>query len=115
MRKGIPSSTGAANAVGQVIPSVNGKLTGMAFLVPAPGVSMVDSTCRFKERMADLNDVSDGDMAGFLDWIKDEAVSSYLVSFKSPSLFEAGAGIAWNDTSVKLVAGTGSGASEEMA
>ena len=53
--------------------------------------------------MAALKEVSAGDMAGVLDWIEDEAVSTYFVSFKSPSIFEAGAGIALNDTFVKLV------------
>jgi len=105
----IPSSTGAAKAVGKVIPSVNGKLTGMAFRVPTPDVSVVDLTCRlekpakFEEIVAAVKEAAAGDMAGILDWTEDEVVSTDFVSCKSSSIFDVGASIALNDTFVKLV------------
>merc|ERR1712232_823116 len=105
----IPSSTGAAKAVGKVLPAVNGKLTGMAFRVPTPDVSVVDLTCRL-EKPAKYSEIVDamkaaaaGDMKGVLDWTDEEVVSTDFVSCKSSSIFDVGAGIALNDTFVKVV------------
>merc|ERR1719158_482287 len=105
----IPSSTGAAKAVGKVMPAVNGKLTGMAFRVPPPDVSVVDLTCRlekpakYDDIVAAVKEAAAGDMAGVLDWTEDEVVSTDFVSCKSSSIFDVGAGIALNDNFVKLV------------
>jgi len=105
----IPSSTGAAKAVGKVLPSVNGKLTGMAFRVPTPDVSVVDLTCRlekgakYDDIVAAIKEAAAGDMAGVLDWTDEEVVSTDFVSCKSSSIFDIGAGIALNDNFVKLV------------
>jgi len=105
----IPSSTGAAKAVGKVLPSVNGKLTGMAFRVPTPDVSVVDLTCQiekeasYDEIVAAIKEAAAGDMAGVLDWTEDEVVSTDFVSCKASSVFDIGAGIALNKTFVKLV------------
>jgi len=105
----IPSSTGAAKAVGKCLPAVNGKLTGMAFRVPTPDVSVVDLTCRlekpakYEEIVAAVKEAAAGDMAGVLDWTEDEVVSTDFVSCKASSVFDVGAGIALNDTFVKLV------------
>merc|ERR1711992_70238 len=105
----IPSSTGAAKAVGKVMPSVNGKLTGMAFRVPTPDVSVVDLTCRLEKPakydaiVAAVKEAAAGDMAGILDWTEDEVVSTDFVSRKASSIFDIGAGIALNKTFVKLV------------
>merc|ERR1712102_188561 len=105
----IPSSTGAAKAVGKVMPEVNGKLTGMAFRVPTPDVSVVDLTCRlekgakYDEIVAAVKEAAAGDMAGVLDWTEDEGGSTDFVSCKSSSIFDVGAGIALNDNFVKLV------------
>merc|ERR1712232_335103 len=105
----IPSSTGAAKAVGKVMPVLNGKLTGMAFRVPTPDVSVVDLTCRL-EKPAKYSEIVDamkaaaaGDMKGVLDWTDEEVVSTDFVSCKSSSIFDVGAGIALNDTFVKVV------------
>jgi glyceraldehyde 3-phosphate dehydrogenase len=105
----IPSSTGAAKAVGKVIPSVNGKLTGMAFRVPTPDVSVVDLTCRLEKGakyeaiVAAIKAAAEGPMKGVLDWTDEEVVSTDFVSCKSSSIFDVNAGIALNDTFVKLV------------
>merc|ERR1712154_757108 len=105
----IPSSTGAAKAVGKVMPAVNGKLTGMAFRVPTPDVSVVDLTCRlekgakYDEIVAAVKEAAAGDMAGVLDWTEDEVVSTDFVSCKASSVFDVNAGIALNDNFVKLV------------
>merc|ERR1711972_181597 len=105
----IPSSTGAAKAVGKVLPSVNGKLTGMAFRVPTPDVSVVDLTCRlenpapYDEIVTVVKEAAAGPMAGVLDWTEDEVVSTDFVSCKSSSIFDVGAGISLSDTFVKLV------------
>jgi len=105
----IPSSTGAAKAVGKCYPAVNGKLTGMAFRVPTPDVSVVDLTCRlekpakYDEIVAAVKESAAGDMKGVLDWTEDEVVSTDFVSCKFSSIFDVGAGIALNDTFVKLV------------
>merc|ERR1711976_1059795 len=105
----IPSSTGAAKAVGKVLPAVNGKLTGMAFRVPTPDVSVVDLTVRlekpakYDDIVAKLKEAAAGDMKGVLDWTDEEVVSTDFVSCKSSSIFDVGAGISLNDTFVKLV------------
>merc|ERR1719178_635791 len=105
----IPSSTGAAKAVGKVIPEVNGKLTGMAFRVPTPDVSVVDLTIRlakpakYADIVAAVKEAAAGDMAGVLDWTDEEVVSTDFVSCKSSSIFDVNAGIALNDNFVKLV------------
>merc|ERR1712039_563391 len=100
---------GAAKAVGKVLPSVNGKLTWVAFRVPTPDVSVVDLTCRlekpakYDEIVAAIKDAAAGDMKGVLDWTDEEVVSTDFVSCKSSSIFDVSAGIALNDTFVKLV------------
>merc|ERR1711972_1232407 len=105
----IPSSTGAAKAVGKVLPDVNGKLTGMAFRVPTPDVSVVDLTCRlakgakYDDIVAAIKEAAAGDMKGVLDWTDEEVVSTDFVSCKSSSIFDVGAGIALNENFVKLV------------
>merc|ERR1712098_1011513 len=105
----IPSSTGAAKAVGKVLPNMNGKLTGMAFRVPTPDVSVVDLTCRlntsatYDEIVAAIKEAAAGPMSGILDWTEDEVVSTDFVSCKHSSIFDVGAGIALNDNFVKLV------------
>merc|ERR1711972_258068 len=105
----IPSSTGAAKAVGKVLPKVNGKLTGMAFRVPTPDVSVVDLTVRlgkpakYADIVAKVKEAAAGDMKGVLDWTDEEVVSTDFVTCKASSVFDVGAGIALNDTFVKLV------------
>merc|ERR1711948_130741 len=105
----IPSSTGAAKAVGKVLPAVNGKLTGMAFRVPTPDVSVVDLTCRlekpakYDDIVAKIKEAAAGDMKGVLDWTDEEVVSTDFVSCTSSSIFDVQAGIALSDTFVKLV------------
>jgi glyceraldehyde 3-phosphate dehydrogenase len=106
----IPSSTGAAKAVGKVIPAVNGKLTGMAFRVPTPDVSVVDLTCRLG-KAAKMDDIvaavkkaaSAGPMRGVIGWTEDEVVSNDFKTDKLSSIVDVKAGIALSDTFVKLV------------
>lgn len=105
----IPSSTGAAKAVGKCLPALNGKLTGMAFRVPTPDVSVVDLTVRL-EKGAKYDDIvnavkkaAENEMAGVLDWTDDEVVSTDFITCKSSSVFDVRAGIALNDNFVKLV------------
>lgn len=105
----IPSSTGAAKAVGKVIPSLNGKLTGMAFRVPTADVSVVDLTCRlekaatYEEIKAAIKEASEGEMKGILGYTEDAVVSSDFITDPRTSIFDAEAGIALNDNFVKLV------------
>jgi len=105
----IPSSTGAAKAVGKVLPTLNGKLTGMAFRVPTPDVSVVDLTCRlekpakYDDIVAKIKEAAAGPMKGVLDWTDEEVVSTDFTTCKSSSIFDIGAGIALSDTFVKLV------------
>merc|ERR1712176_867765 len=105
----IPSSTGAAKAVGKVLPAMNGKLTGMAFRVPTPDVSVVDLTVRLEKAakyddiVAKVKDAAAGDMAGVLDWTDEEVVSTDFTTCKASSIFDIKAGIALNDNFVKLV------------
>jgi glyceraldehyde 3-phosphate dehydrogenase len=105
----IPSSTGAAKAVGKVIPELNGKLTGMAFRVPTSNVSVVDLTVRleksatYDEIKAVIKEASEGSMKGVLGYTEDEIVSSDLNGNENSSIFDAKAGIALNGNFVKLV------------
>jgi glyceraldehyde 3-phosphate dehydrogenase len=106
----IPSSTGAAKAVGKVIPELNGKLTGMAFRVPTLDVSVVDLTCRlekpatYEEIKAAVKKASENEMKGILGYTEDDVVSSDFIHDPRTSVFDAKAGIALNDNFVKLVA-----------
>ena len=105
----IPSSTGAAKAVGKVIPELNGKLTGMAFRVPTANVSVVDLTARLKngasyEAICDkLKDASENEMKGVLGFHDDDIVSSDFIGDTHSSIFDKKAGIALTDDFVKLV------------
>jgi len=106
----IPSSTGAAKAVGKVIPALNGKLTGMAFWVPTPDVSVVDLTVNLEKATsyeavkAAMKAASEGAMRGILGYTEDEVVSTDFLGESCTSIFDAGAGIALTDTFMKLVA-----------
>jgi len=105
----IPSSTGAAKAVGKCLPAVNGKLTGMAFRVPTPDVSVVDLTCRlekpakYSEIVDAIKEAAAGPLKGILDYTDEEVVSTDFVSCSMSSIFDISAGIALNETFVKLV------------
>lgn len=105
----IPSSTGAAKAVGKVLPDLNGKLTGMAFRVPTPNVSVVDLTCRL-EKSASYEDVkaaikyaSEGPLQGILGYTDEDVVSNDFVGDSRSSIFDAKAGIGLSSSFVKLV------------
>jgi glyceraldehyde 3-phosphate dehydrogenase len=106
----IPSSTGAAKAVGVVLPELNGKLTGMAFRVPTSDVSVVDLTVELNKD-ASYNDIcaamkaasESGDLAGVLDYTEDKVVSTDFRGRTTPSIFDAGAGIALDGTFIKVV------------
>jgi len=105
----IPSSTGAAKAVGKVIPDLNGKLTGMAFRVPTPDVSVVDLTVRiqkeasYEEICKVLKEAAQGSMKGFLGYTDEDLVSTDFVGDSRSSIFDAKAGIQLSKTFVKLV------------
>jgi len=105
----IPSSTGAAKAVGKCYPAVNGKLTGMAFRVPTADVSVVDLTCRLKtaakydDIVNTIKEAAAGELNGILDWTDEEVVSTDFISCKSSSIFDVKAGLALTDNFVKLV------------
>lgn len=105
----IPSSTGAAKAVGKVIPALNGKLTGMAFRVPTPNVSVVDLTVNlakpatYKEICAAMKLASETTMKGVLGYTEDAVVSNDFMGETRTSVFDANAGIALTDTFVKVV------------
>jgi len=105
----IPSSTGAAKAVGKVIPELNGKLTGMAFRIPTPNVSVVDLTVNlakpasYKEICAAMKLASETTMKGVLGYTEDAVVSTDFLGETRTSVFDAGAGIALTDTFVKVV------------
>ena len=105
----IPAATGAAKAVGKVIPELNGKLTGMAFRVPTPDVSVVDLTVKL-EKKADyaticktIKAAAEGPMKGIMGYCDEDLVSTDLLGDQRSSVFDAKAGIQLNDTFVKLV------------
>ena len=105
----IPSSTGAAKAVGVVLPELNGKLTGMAFRIPASDVSVVDLTAElekeasYEEICAAIKAASEGPMKGTLGYTDDKVVSTDFRGCSQSSIFDPGAGIALDGTFVKLV------------
>eukprot|EP00300_Choanocystis_sp_HF-7_P006728 c14871_g1_i1.p1 GENE.c14871_g1_i1~~c14871_g1_i1.p1 ORF type:complete len:348 (-),score=107.22 c14871_g1_i1:52-1095(-) len=106
----IPASTGAAKAVGKVIPALNGKLTGMAFRVPTPDVSVVDLTVRleksatYEEIKATIKAASEGPYKGIIGYTEDHVVSTDFLHDSHSSIFDAGSGISLNNHFVKLVA-----------
>ena len=106
----IPSSTGAAKAVGKVIPELNGKLTGMAFRVPTVDVSVVDLTCNLEkpttmeEICKAMKNASENEFKGIIEYVDEPVVSSDFISDEHTSIFDATAGIQLTDTFVKLVA-----------
>ena len=106
----IPTTTGAAKAVGKVIPELQGKLTGMAMRVPSADVSIVDLTCRLEkgatmdEICAAVKAAAEGPMAGVIEYVDDEVVSSDFRTDAHTSIFDAKAGISLNPNFVKLVA-----------
>ena len=106
----IPSTTGAAKAVGKVIPELKGKITGMAFRVPTTNVSVVDLTVRLKKDATyeqicqKMKENSEGEMKGILGYTDDEIVSQDIQSTNYSSVFDAKAGIALNSRFVKIVA-----------
>ncbi|MFD2874089.1 type I glyceraldehyde-3-phosphate dehydrogenase [Mucilaginibacter ximonensis] len=105
----IPSSTGAAKAVGLVLPELKGKLTGMSFRVPVADVSVVDLTARLKtpatyeEIKAAMKEASEGELKGILGYTEDEVVSEDFKGDARTSIFDAKAGIALNNNFVKVV------------
>jgi len=105
----IPTTTGAAKAVGKVIPSLNGKLTGMAFRVPTADVSVVDLTVKlakpttYEEIMKVMKEASEGDMKGVLQYVDDEVVSQDFVTEPHTSNLDVRAGLALNDTFFKII------------
>merc|ERR1711970_1216644 len=105
----IPASTGAAKAVGKVIPELNGKLTGMAFRVPTADVSVVDLTVRlekeasYEEICATIKEASEGSLKGILGYTDEDLVSSDFIGDVRSSIFDAKAGIQLSKTFVKLV------------
>jgi len=106
----IPSSTGAAKAVGKVIPALNGKLTGMSFRVPTADVSVVDLVCRiekgasYEEIKAVMKKASESpELKGILGYTEDEVVSTDFVGSTESSVFDAKAGISLNNNFVKLI------------
>jgi len=105
----IPSSTGAAKAVGKVIPELNGKLTGMSMRVPTQNVSVVDLTCRLKTGASydqikeAIKEAANGPLEGILAYSEDDLVSTDLNGHNASSIFDAKAGISLNDNFVKVV------------
>lgn len=105
----IPSTTGAAKAVGLVLPQVKGKLTGMAFRVPTPTVSVVDLTVKTEKSTSyeaiceKMKEASEGSLKGILGYTSDEVVSSDFIHDPLSSIFDAGSGIGLSDTFFKLV------------
>ena len=106
----IPTSTGAAKAVGKVIPALQGKLTGTSMRIPSADVSIVDLTCRlekaatYDEICAAVKAAAEGPMAGVVEYVDDEVVSSDFITDPHTSIFDARAGLALNDHFVKLMA-----------
>ena len=105
----VPASTGAAKAVGKVIPELNGKLTGMAFRVPTVDVSVVDLTCRlengasFEEVKAAIKNASENELKGILGYTEEGVVSQDFVSESLTSTFDANASMALNDNFIKVI------------
>lgn len=105
----IPAATGAAKAVGKVIPALNGKLTGMAFRVPVANVSVVDLTVRlakpapYETIKQKIKEAAAGPLKGILDYTDEDVVSSDFISSTHSSVFDAAAGIQLNDNFVKLI------------
>jgi len=105
----IPSSTGAAKAVGLVLPELKGKLTGMSLRVPTADVSVVDLTVRlnkgasYEEIKTAMKEASEGELKGILGYTEDEVVSSDFLGDARTSIFDAKAGISLNDNFVKVV------------
>jgi len=105
----IPAATGAAKAVGKVLPELNGKLTGMSFRVPNPDVSVVDLTVRlekgasYDEIKAAVREAANGPLKGILGYTEDEVVSSDFIGDTRSSIFDASAGISLNPNFVKLI------------
>lgn len=105
----IPSTTGAAKAVGLVLPAVQGKLSGMAFRVPTPTVSAVDLTVKteksttYEEICSKMKEASEGSLKGILEYTDDEVVSADFIHCPASSIFDAGSGMGLNDTFFKLV------------
>ncbi len=105
----IPSSTGAAKAVTKVIPSLKGKLTGMAFRVPLANMSVVDLTCRLEKAASydviksAMKKASEGDLNGILGYTEEAVVSSDFIGDDRVSIFDAEAGITLNDNFVKVI------------
>lgn len=105
----IPSTTGAAKAVGLVLPEVKGKLTGMSFRVPTPTVSVVDLTVRtvketsYEEICQKMKEASEGSLKGILEYTEDEVVSSDFIHSKASSIFDAGSGLGLSSRFFKLV------------
>lgn len=105
----IPAATGAAKAVGKVIPALNGKLTGMAFRVPVPNVSVVDLTVRlgkdasYDDIKAKVKEASEGPLKGILGYTEDDVVSADFIGDNHSSIFDAKAGIPLNGKFVKLI------------
>ena len=106
----IPASTGAAKAVGKVIPSLEGKLTGMAMRIPAADVSVVDLTCEldrsvtYDEICAEVARASREEMAGVLEYVDEDVVSADFIGDTHTSIFDARAGMILGDNFVKLIA-----------
>ncbi|NMD44744.1 MAG: type I glyceraldehyde-3-phosphate dehydrogenase [Clostridiales bacterium] len=106
----IPSTTGAAKAVGKVIPSLKGKLTGMSMRIPTADVSIVDLTCRlekgasYDEICAAVKKASENEMKGIISYVDEEVVSSDFITDPHTCIFDATAGIGLNDNFVKLIA-----------
>ena len=105
----IPASTGAAKAVGKVLPALNGKLTGMAFRVPTANVSVVDLTCRlakgasYDDIKAAMKEASEGSLNGILGYTEEAVVSSDFYGNPLSSIFDADAGIQLTEDFVKVV------------
>jgi len=105
----IPAATGAAKAVGKVIPALNGKLTGMAFRVPVANVSVVDLTVRLGKPASydaikqKVKEAANGPLKGILEYTEEEVVSSDFIGSTSSSIFDAAAGIPLTDTFVKVI------------
>jgi len=106
----IPATTGAAKAVGKVLPELNGKLTGMSFRVPVPDGSVVDLTvslvkpAKYEEICKAIKEAADGPLKGIMGYTEDEVVSQDFVGDSRSSIFDKNSGIALNDSFVKLIA-----------